>query len=364
MLTPYYDQDGITVYHGRCEDVLPTVDESSIDLIVVDPPYFKVKGEWWDRKWDTPAQFLAWIGQLCDEWRRVLKPNGSLYCFASPQMAWGVEGEIRQRFNVLNQIRWMKDAGWHNRTDEGGLRCFLNPWESISFAEQFNSDNHASGETNYTSKCDELRGFVFEPLRAYIAGEFERAGMLNQEGKIAANVACGFSPDSGGMAARHYFGTSQWFLPTEQHYNSMRQLLNGNGTDHLRREYEDLRREYEDLRRPFNASEDKPYTDVWRFPTVSSYQGKHACEKPAELLDHIMAMSGREGCKVLDCFAGSGSTLIAAKDSGYESIGIEIEEKWVRESLRNIARGFTYNAPDRVSRVAPMTGQGVLEFTS
>lgn len=34
---PYYDEDGITLYHGRCEDVLPSL--SGVGLILTSPPY-------------------------------------------------------------------------------------------------------------------------------------------------------------------------------------------------------------------------------------------------------------------------------------------------------------------------------------
>ena len=36
-MTPYYDEDGITIYHGRCEDVLPSVPAPA--LLLTDPPY-------------------------------------------------------------------------------------------------------------------------------------------------------------------------------------------------------------------------------------------------------------------------------------------------------------------------------------
>ena len=35
--TPYYDQDGITIYHGDCAQVLPFLDP--VDLLLTDPPY-------------------------------------------------------------------------------------------------------------------------------------------------------------------------------------------------------------------------------------------------------------------------------------------------------------------------------------
>ena len=38
-MTPYYDHDGITIYHGDCREVLPTLADSSIDMVLTDPPY-------------------------------------------------------------------------------------------------------------------------------------------------------------------------------------------------------------------------------------------------------------------------------------------------------------------------------------
>ena len=39
MPTPYYDHAGITIYHGDCRDVVPTIADESIDLVLTDPPY-------------------------------------------------------------------------------------------------------------------------------------------------------------------------------------------------------------------------------------------------------------------------------------------------------------------------------------
>ncbi len=37
--TPYYDDGQITIYHGDCRDILPTIEAGSIDLVLTDPPY-------------------------------------------------------------------------------------------------------------------------------------------------------------------------------------------------------------------------------------------------------------------------------------------------------------------------------------
>lgn len=329
VLEPYLSFE---IIQGDCLDVMRQMPDNSVDLIATDPPYFKVKGEDWDRQWDKPEAFLSWMGELCEQWQRILKPNGSLYVFASPRMARRVGNVIGERFNILMDIRWRKPpfstkAEMFRKED---LRNFFPASETIWFAEHYGADNIAKGEAGYEAKCDELRGFVFEPLRAYLDGERIAAGL----DKVAINVACGFSASPGGMASRHYFSRSQWWLPTPEHYEAMRNLAPG----HFRREYEDLRRDYEDLRRPFSVTADVPYTDVWDFKTVQHYPGKHVCEKPLPLMEHIVKASSRPGAVVLDCFMGSGATGVAAVQNGRNFIGIEKSAEWCEKARQRISQ--------------------------
>jgi len=43
-MTPYYERDGITIYHGDCRDILPTL--PPVDLVLTDPPYGVGKADW------------------------------------------------------------------------------------------------------------------------------------------------------------------------------------------------------------------------------------------------------------------------------------------------------------------------------
>lgn len=36
-MKPYFERDGITIYHGDCREVLPTL--APVDLVLTDPPY-------------------------------------------------------------------------------------------------------------------------------------------------------------------------------------------------------------------------------------------------------------------------------------------------------------------------------------
>jgi len=333
------------VEHGDCLDVMRGMPDNSVDAVVTDPPYFKVKGDAWDRQWDKPTQFLAWLDQIAEQWQRLLKPNGSLYCFASSKMAARVECLLANRFSILSHIVWQKGDdngnGMHTRQHKPDCRNWFPQTERLIFAEHYGADNIAKGEAGYVAKCDELRGFVFEPLRAYLDGERERAGFDRK----ACDDACG------NQMAGHYFSRIQWALPTRQNYEKLREAFNGQGGDYLRREYEDLRREYEDLRReyedlrreyedlrrPFSVTPDVPYTDVWTFPTVGHYKGKHPCEKPLAMMEHIIRTSTRPGAVVLDCFAGSGSTGLACHNLGRSFIGIEREAEYVALARARIA---------------------------
>ena len=317
-----------TLLQGDCREVMRGMADNSVDAIVTDPPYFKVKREHWDNQWSTPEGFISWLDGVLAEFHRILKPNGSLYLFASPRMAARVELAIDKRFNVLNRIRWNKAEGWHNKAKKEDLRGFLSPFEEIIFAEHKDSDNMAKGERGYAAECDKLRGFLFEPLRVYLKSEWNRAGLKPDD----ANIACG----TASMAGGHFFSVSQWCLPTSAHYAALREYANRNGGDYLRREYEDLRREYEDLRRPFSVTADVPYTDTWSFKTVSPYAGKHPCEKPLDMLEHIINSSTRPGAIVLDAFAGHGNTGIAALNLGREFIGIEREPEYLEIARQRI----------------------------
>ncbi len=76
-------------------------------------------------------------------------------------MSWGVEGEIRKRFNVLNRITWRKAAGKHLGADKAALRGYFPQTETIIFAEQINEPADSSAPADYRQKCDEAARDVF-----------------------------------------------------------------------------------------------------------------------------------------------------------------------------------------------------------
>jgi DNA modification methylase len=79
----------------------------------------------------------------------------------------------------------------------------------------------------------------------------------------------------------------------------------------------------------------KPLDDVrpWEY----SGNVAHPTEKAVSVLQPLIRSFSRPGDLVLDPFAGSGSTLVAAALSGRNSIGIELETKYVEHARRRLA---------------------------
>lgn len=92
---------------------------------------------------------------------------------------------------------------------------------------------------------------------------------------------------------------------------------------------------------------DKQMTDVWQLPTIGKWEktcGKHPTQKPLALMARIVLASTPENGIILDPFAGSSTTGIAANLYGRRFVGIEKEEEFInmsiqrREELNNMQR--------------------------
>ena len=65
---------------------------------------------------------------------------------------------------------------------------------------------------------------------------------------------------------------------------------------------------------------------------------RHPTEKPVPLLRELIESSSSMGELVLDPFAGSGSTLVAAKLEGRRAVGIELDERYCEVAAQRLAQ--------------------------
>ena len=79
----------------------------------------------------------------------------------------------------------------------------------------------------------------------------------------------------------------------------------------------------------------KQMKDVWRLPAIAQWEktcGKHPTQKPLALLARIILASTKQGAWILDPFAGSSTTGIAATLLNRKYLGIDSEEEYLNLS--------------------------------
>ena len=93
-----------------CLDFLSKIPSSSVDLVLVDPPYFIGfdGGKGWDSVWHTEQEYLHWCKQWTEECIRVLKPNRCLYVWGTTK----TDTFLRYKLEVLNKFTELKYQNW------------------------------------------------------------------------------------------------------------------------------------------------------------------------------------------------------------------------------------------------------------
>ena len=106
-----------------------------------------------------------------------------------------------------------------------------------------------------------------------------------------------------------------------------------------------------DINKMKHINDDKQMTDVWRLPAIAPWEkkcGKHPTQKPLCVLSRIILASTKPRAWILDPFAGSSTTGIAANLLGRQYLGIERDEKFAaiskdrREEIENLDNYFGF----------------------
>lgn len=87
---------------------------------------------------------------------------------------------------------------------------------------------------------------------------------------------------------------------------------------------------------PFGPLVSDVWTDLHRI-RHNKRRDAHPCQLPIPLLERIILMSTDVGDIVLDPFAGTGTSLVAAKRLGRSYIGLELDPNYVQISQKNLA---------------------------
>ena len=292
--------------------------DKSVQLIIADPPYYKVKGDF-DFVWKTFDNYLQDVERWAIECKRVLADNGTLYWYGDAKNIAYAQVIFDKHFNLLNSLVW-ENTNDHKQqirfnTD---LRTFAPLTERLLIYEQ--RGQKTGGELIFEQFLKPKN-----PFSKYLKIEFKNGGFTNRE------IAQLFPSRTGGLTGC----VSNWLngdnVITEEQYNVIREYCNNKYLqkpyEELKAEYEELKAEYEELRRPFNN--ERFYGDVIRIPNYETGNHEHDTPKPEKLTREIILISSRPNDLILVPFAGSGTECAMAIKENRNFIGFEINEKHV-----------------------------------
>ncbi len=302
-----------------------------VDLIVADPPYYRVKGDF-DGIWDDFGSYLKDVERWAGECARLLSYNGTLVWFGSWRNIAYCQTILDRSFHLINSCTVKKRNAIQNTfANPDAQRSFFSNDERFLIYENSSEDKDESlggkAKNRYNTRLGLLKSQCVKPVIDYLNGERERAGFTVKQ----INEALGTF-----MASHWFTYKSQWELPTPEWYEKLRVLFNQRGHEYLRKDYEELRKDYEELRRPFVM--EGRQSDVFEVTVDSglSYRLGHPTVKDTNLIRMLVRALSRPGQLVLEPFAGSGTACYVAAELGRRYIGYETDRRYWEIAVRRM----------------------------
>lgn len=286
------------IYNADCIfGMANKIESESVDLVIADPPYFKVVGEKWDYLWRTEEDYLDWSKKWISEASRVLRKGGSFYLFGyfrilSRLMPLLEDAglELRQQLIINKGMQAVSGRATKN------YKMFPNVTESILFLYK------------------DPKPFVKELLK----NRQKELGLTSKE----INEMLGVKSNGGGMWSIYTGKNVCEQLPTEELWNKLQHILQ-------------FELPYSKLSQTFNAQ--LGITDVWGDIDFYAEKRYHPTQKPQKLLERLIVASSNENDIVLDPFMGGGSTAVACVAWNRKYIGFEIDSEYYRRSLDRLS---------------------------
>lgn len=257
------------ILQGDCLHKLKDLEDSSIDLIYMDPPFFtqrvhksttrdNLEEYSFDDKWNSINEYREYIAERLEECKRVLKDTGSIFLHCDKSATHHLRIALDDVFGMNN---FQSEIIWRYKRWSNAKKGLLNNHQNIYF---------------YTKSGN----FKFNKL-------YENYSETTNIDQILQD------------RVKDKYGKSQY-------------KKDENGEIVLGK-----------------AKKGVPLSDVWEIPYLNPKAAErvgYPTQKPILLLEKIIEVATDEGDVVLDPFMGSGTTLVAAHLMNRRYIGIDKSE--------------------------------------
>jgi predicted methyltransferase len=383
----YYSDESVQLYHGDCLDVMASLPDASVDAIVTDPPYGL---GFMGKEWDALPPGIEWAEQCL----RVLKPGGYLLAFGGTRTWHRLVVSVEDAgFEIRDSIAWLYGSGFPKSLDvskaidkaAGAEREItreatrtLIAGDTISF-DQRSSTERERRDTPVTAAAA-WQGWgtalkpAFEPvvvghkpLIGTVAANVQQHGVgaLNIDGcrigtesrvnPAAGNKAGGASLNMSAVGmpqnveARETVGRWPANVILDESQAAALDEQSGNrpsgGNPNGERACVGLRGNVfeKQTASPREASKGGASRFFYVAKAPASQRPKvdgvaHPTVKPLDLMRWLVRLVTPPSGTVLDPFLGSGTTAEACIVEGFQCIGIERDETYIRLAVTRLSK--------------------------
>ena len=285
------------IYNKDCLKYLDRLKPKSIDCVVLDPPYFNVVNEKWDKQWKSLEDYLSWIEDIIGKISKASKYNCSFWLFGFPyQLGYIIPLMEKHGFKYRQHI--VLDKGIRSvagRTSKK-LKMFPTATEYVVYF--------------YKDARDIIKKYLQDKQKET---KISSADINKHLGK-ATNGGGTWSTIAGKRQKNIQY-------PTREDWDKLQELFG------------EFDIEYDDYVFTFNM--ETKLTDVWSDINFydKTYKKYHPTQKPYKLIERIVKCASKEGYNVLDPFMGSAMTALVCKNLKRNFYGCELDKKYYENNL-------------------------------
>lgn len=344
----------VDVHLGDCRDVVKTLDP--VDAVVTDPPYgLSFMGKGWDHGVPGVEFWTAISG--------AMKPGAHLLAFGGTRTFHRLTCAIEDAgFEIRDCLMWIYGSGFPKSLDvskaidkaagaerkvtgersggiAGGSGKHCSVSGSYGFREKIPITNPATPDAKQWQGWGTALKPAYEPIivaRKPLDGTV--AANILEHGCGALNVdGCRVGDEDRFNAAASNDGTSPASLAPVNVTGYSGCIVKGrwpanvihDGSDEATAGMGEAARYFYTPKASGTDRGNKPEFDMPLFgETVEEFRNTHPTVKPVDLMRYLCRLVTPPGGTVLDPFCGSGTTIVAAKQEGFNAIGIELNEEY------------------------------------
>lgn len=283
------------IFNEDCISFLPKLENNSIDLIISDPPYFRISKEEWDR-FKNIEEYMQWSETYIKLCIQKLRYSGTFILYG-----------CTRNFNILCKLN----------------ELLLN--NGMYFVQEIIIDKGLKSVAGRTSSKIKMLPPVTENILVYrkdakpfvkelLLSKQKELNMTTKDIKLQLNF-----PLNGGGNWTKYCGNTEFpLLPTEQHWNKLMNILK-------------IDIEYSKIKEVYNPI--MGLTNVWSDIDFYIRERQHSCQKPLTLCKRVIKLFSNSNDIIYVPFAGSGSDIIASIETNRNYIATELNNNYIQNII-------------------------------